>query len=112
MSETKGVIIAAVITGSLGIVGTLLAQSDRSFAFFMGDLPPSICTTKSGEIGRVQLITHIFNSDRTPHGHNEIHPVSASGEYRVSDNDVQDIRDVTERLYLEKRWGAKWECVL
>ena len=73
---------------------------------FVEELPPSVCTTSSGEIGHVRIVTAIFNRpDGSFHGFEQEH-VKLPGEYGISNDEVRDL-SARPGSYLDRHWGAK-----
>jgi len=109
-AQVFGFMLFAIVV----LAASLLADRNAAIWVNVGSsnptLPASICTTEKGEIGSVRLVTGIFNEQSGSfHGYRQEQVVSA-GTFAISANDVQDISSQTSS-FLEKHWGAMWECM-
>ncbi|WP_170764868.1 hypothetical protein [Ruegeria lacuscaerulensis] len=116
--NARALIITAVISAGsgFGVAALALLNDDGQKTGLIaaewedGDLPPSVCTTVDGEIGKIVVTTAIFNKPTGSFHAFEQQHIKPAGKYGYSTNSIADLIPKTGD-YRVRHWGAKWECV-
>jgi hypothetical protein len=103
------VLVAMVIGSGVWLEARKIRVPETTPASERVRQPALACTDSNGRFGLVQIRLHVFNTDRSGHGYDQL-GLPAAGEWLVSNSRVRDIQSNTSD-FPNKRWGARWDCV-